>query len=147
MRSFIAAAVVAAMFPVVSHAATDAERQAVVKVVTDAYINGVHVSPSAAAMRQGFHPDFRMLVLTEGKMTAMPLDEWVGRIEKGAASSGPRPKVTSEIPLVSVEGSAASVRIEIFRDGRHTFTDFLSLYRFADGWKIVGKTFHAHPRP
>ena len=146
MRRFVAAAAIAALIPVVSYAATDAERQAVVKVVTDAYINGVHVRPSAAAMRQGFHPDFRMLVLTDGKMTAVPLDEWVGRIEKGAGASA-RPTVTSEIPLVSVEGTAASVRVEIFRDGRHTFTDFLSLYRFADGWKIVGKTFHSHPRP
>jgi hypothetical protein len=27
------------------------------------------------------------------------------------------------------------------------FSDFLSLYRFPEGWKIVAQTFHAWPRP
>jgi hypothetical protein len=36
------------------------------------------------------------------------------------------------------------VRLELRRDGKHVFTDHLSLYRFADGWKIVSKTFQAH---
>ncbi len=27
---------------------------------------------------------------------------------------------------------------------RQTFTDFLALYRFEDGWRIVGKTFFSH---
>ena len=33
-------------------------------------------------IRQGFHPDFRMFM--DGVLTAMTLDEWAGRIEKGA---------------------------------------------------------------
>ena len=146
MRRYLVAVVLAVLVPAIGHAASVDERQAVVKVVTDAYINGVHVSPDAAAMRRGFHPDFRMLVLSDGAMTAVPLEEWIARIEK-STGSGNRPKVTCEMPVVSVEGLAASVRVEIYRDGRHTFTDFLSLYRFADGWKIVGKTFHTHRRP
>ena len=28
-----------------------------------------------------------------------------------------------------------------------TFTDYLSLYKFPDGWKIVGKIYFTHPKP
>ena len=29
--------------------------------------------------------------------------------------------------------------------GKQLFTDYLALYRFDDGWKIVAKTFFGHP--
>ena len=128
-------------------APTTAEQKAVVQVITDAYVNGVHAKPDAAAMRRGFHPDFRMLVLTDGKMTAVTLDEWAGRVEKGAANTNAaRPAIKAEFPIVDVSGTAASARVEIFRDGKHTFTDYLLLYKFADGWKIVSKAYSSHPR-
>ena len=80
-------------------AANDAEKPAVVQVITDAYINGVHAKPDAAAMRRGFHPDFRMLVLTDGKMNAVTLDEWAGRVEKSAANpNAARPAIKTEFP-------------------------------------------------
>jgi ketosteroid isomerase-like protein len=127
--------------------ANEVEQKAIVQVITDAYINGVHAKPDATAMRRGFHPDFRMLVLTDGKMTAVTLDEWAGRFEKAAANAAAaRPAIKAEFPEVNVTGSAASVRVEVFRDGKHTFTDYLLLYKFADGWKIVSKTYQAHPR-
>jgi ketosteroid isomerase-like protein len=129
-------------------AANDAEKPAIVQVITDAYINGVHAKPDAAAMRRGFHPDFRMLVLADGKMNAVTLDEWAGRVEKSAANPGAaaRPAIKAEFPVVEITGAAASVRVEVYRDGKHTFTDYLLLYKFTDGWKIVSKTYHTHPR-
>ena len=144
----VAVAVLALTAPAAGAAASnEAEQKAVVQIVTDAYINGVHAKPDPAAMRRGFHPDFRMLVLTDGTMTAVTLDEWAGRIEKAAASpKTPRPAIEAEFPHVDISGAAASVRVEVFRDGTHTFTDYLLLYRFADGWKVVSKTFHTHPR-
>jgi hypothetical protein len=48
---------------------------------------------------------------------------------------------------VDITGHAATVRFELCRDGVHTFTDYLSLYKCADGWKIVSKTFYTHPQP
>jgi hypothetical protein len=47
--------------------------------------------------------------------------------------------------VVEISGTAAFCRVELSREGRHLFTDFLALYRFADGWKIVGKSFYRHP--
>jgi hypothetical protein len=125
----------------------DAEKKAVMQVITDAYIDGVHAKPDPAAMRRGFHPDFRMLVLTDGKMTAVTLDEWARRVTKGAANANaPRPAIKADFPQVDVTGTVASARVEVYRDGKHTFTDQLLLYKFADGWKIVSKAYYTHPR-
>ena len=56
----------------------------------------------------------------------------------------PKPAIKAEYAVVDVEGNAAVARVEIYRDGKHTFTDYLSLYKFPDGWKIVGKIFQSH---
>jgi ketosteroid isomerase-like protein len=125
--------------------AADADRAAVEAVVKTAYVDGVHAKGDPALMRQGFHPDFRMLTLRGGAMTPVTLEEWIARLEKGNHErTGPRPEIRHEFTHVDVTGDAASVRLELYRDGKHTFTDYLSLYRFPDGWKIVSKIFHLH---
>ena len=124
----------------------DGDVEAVKAVVKSAYVDGVHARGDVALMRAGFHPSFRMLTLRDGAVTPVTLDEWAGRIEKGAADrSAPRPEIRHEFTSVDVTGDAAVVRLELHRGGRHAFTDYLSLYRFPDGWKIVSKTFQAHP--
>ena len=115
-------------------------------VIQSAYVEGVHVKLDAAKMRKGFHPDFRMLVLKDGKMSAVTLEEWIGRMEQREKENpnAARPAIKAEFPMVNVTGNAAVARVEISRDGKHTFTDYLSLYKFADGWLIVSKIFQAH---
>jgi hypothetical protein len=126
-----------------AHGAGDAD--AVRAVVQAAYVDGVHASFDAGAMRRGFHPDFRMLALKDGMLQAVTLAEWIERLEKRKAAAGSaRPAIKADFTNLDVTGDAATVRLELHRDGRHVFTDFLSLYRFPDGWKIVGKTFQAH---
>lgn len=58
--------------------------------------------------------------------------------------TGTRPRMRHAFTQVDVTGDAAVVRLELHRDGKHTFTDYLSLYRFPEGWKIVSKTFQSH---
>jgi hypothetical protein len=125
--------------------AADGDRAAIESVIKAAYVEGVHVKGDPVLMRKGFHPDFRMFVLREGALTTLTLDEWAARIEKGARErTGPAPQIRAEFPLVDVTKNNAVARVEIHRDGKHIFTDYLSLYRFADGWKIVGKIFQSH---
>ncbi len=147
MRVLCAMAIV--MLAVCAGPVAAADRDDVVNVVTEAYLKGVHINRDAAAMRRGFHPDFRMLVLgADGRMSAVTIDEWAGRVEKAAANpASPKPPaIRYEFTHVDVQGTAATVRLEIWRDGVLTFTDYLALYKFADGWKIVSKTYFTHPR-
>ena len=128
-------------------AAENDEKQAVVKVVEEAYVQGVHANPSGEAMRKGFHADFIMFVYDAGKINKVTRDEWVGRIDgaKAQNTKSPRPQVKADFPLVEITGNAAVVKVELYRDGKHIFSDYLSLYKFDDGWKIVNKIFYRHP--
>jgi len=145
MRNGVLMVAAALVLPALASGA-EGDVEAIKAVVKAAYVDGVHAKPSAAAMRAGFHPEFRMLVLKDGAVSGVTLDEWAGRIEKGAATrTSPGPEIRHEFTTVDVTGNAAVVRLELHRGGKHTFTDYLSLYRFADGWKIVSKTFQAHP--
>jgi hypothetical protein len=126
-------------------AADSAEVDVVKAVVTSAYVGGVHRQANPALMRGGFHPDFRMYVLRDGKLDFVTLEEWAQRIVRGAQErKGPAPKVDAEFAQVDVTGSAAVVRLELTRDGKHAFTDYLSLYKLPEGWRIVAKTFQAY---
>jgi hypothetical protein len=123
-----------------------ADQEAVKAVVRSAYIEGVHAKGDPALMRAGFHPDFRMYVLRDGVASTVTLDEWAARIEKSTRDrQGPAPQIRGDFTRVDVTGGAAVARVELHRDGKHVFTDYLSLYRFPDGWKIVAKIFYSHP--
>jgi len=126
--------------------AYEADREAVTQVVLDAYVNGVHAAPNPDAMRAGFHPSFAIFGLRDGELTRLPLDKWVGYVEKAAANpADERPMIDHKFSIVDVARDAAMVRVEIFKDGAHVYSDYLSLYRFPDGWKIVGKIYHRYP--
>jgi hypothetical protein len=137
--------------PLAAAAADDlaAEREAIVRVVGDAYVDGIHNFRDPVAIRKGFHPGFEMLVLREGKLEKLPIERWIANIESRNAQEPPptdgKRTTTAAYPLVEVTGTAAICKVELTRDGKLVFTDYLALYRFEDGWKIVGKSFYRHP--
>lgn len=60
----------------------------------------------------------------------------------------PRPLhagTTYEFTHVHVTGSAALAIVEIFQEDQHIYTDYIVLYKFADGWKIVTKIYYQYP--
>ncbi len=145
---FVFAAALAIMLPAASFAAgVDADVEAVKQVIEDAYVKGVHVDRDVAAVRGGFAPAFIMFRLEKGAVTRMTIDEWVAGIEKSKKDrpDPPPQKTTHEFSMVDVTGDAAVARVEIYKDGKHIFTDYMSLYKLSDGWKIVGKIFRRHP--
>jgi hypothetical protein len=126
-----------------------AEQAAVVEVVSAAYVDGIHNFRDPVAIRKGFHPDFEMLSLKEGRLEKLPIAKWIEAIEARNAKEPPptdgKRATSAAFPRVEVTGSAAVCMVELTREGKLVFTDYLSLYKFADGWKIVGKIFYRHP--
>jgi len=147
-------ALVSSLFLLAAPAATRAEealstdQAAVVKVVTEAYVDGIHNFRDPAAIRAGFHPEFEMLVLRDGELEKLPIAQWIERIEARNAAEGTPPRdrrpTEARFVLVDVTGDAAICKVELSREGKKLFTDYLSLYRFAEGWKIAGKIFQRH---
>jgi hypothetical protein len=42
---------------------------------------------------------------------------------------------------VDVEGRAAVAKLEVYKSGVYFSTDYMLLYRFSEGWRIVSKIF------
>ncbi|MEM7352479.1 MAG: nuclear transport factor 2 family protein, partial [Acidobacteriota bacterium] len=122
-------------------------RMSIEDVITRAYVEGIHKEGNAEKIRSGFHQDFTMFVHADEGILQITRDQWIARIEEGQRKNPDRekPEVGHEFSLVDITGNAAVARVELHRDGKHTFTDYLSLYRFDDGWKIIAKTFFRHP--
>ncbi len=129
-----------------SSEAVEDSAEAVKKVIEESYIRGIHIERNIPAIKKGFHPDFTMLSLKEGVVERLSINEWIESIEKSLVDNPNPPKreITWDFAMVEVSGDAAVARIEMYRDGKHIFTDFMSLYRFSDGWKIVGKIYFRH---
>ena len=126
--------------------ADDADVAAVKEVVNRAYIEGIHKERDSEKIRSGFHEEFVMLINADEGLRKLTRNQWIARIEDGNRKNPdrPQPKIDHEFSLVDVSGDAAVARVELHRDGKHTFTDYLSLYRTSDGWRIVGKIFQRH---
>lgn len=122
------------------------EVSAVKKVIENAYVKGIHIDRDIPAIRKGFHEDFNMLIFRDDEIRKMTIGEWIAGIEKRIKKdqSPPKHDTICKFPMVDVTGNAAIAKVEIYRDGKHIYSDYMSLYRFSDGWKIVNKIYYSH---
>ena len=74
------------------------------------------------------------------------LEDWITAIKRWKESNpeGPEHEVTGKFAHIDITGDAAIVKIELYRNSRHIYTDYLSLYKFNDGWKVVSKVYQRH---
>ncbi len=123
-----------------------ADKEAVKKVINEAYIEGIQNLGDLDAVRQGFHPDFEMLINRNGQLAKFPISDWLQRLEERKANpaSAGQPKVSGKFLEVDVTGNAAMVKLELHRENQLIFTDYLLLYKFGNAWKIVSKSYFQH---
>jgi hypothetical protein len=126
-----------------SSAQTDED--AIKQVIQNSYIDGIQNRGTAEQIRYGFHPSFTMLRLMENDIKPLPIEEWITNLEKAKAKADPAPpKAEGKFINIDVTGTAAVVKLELYRDGKKTFTDYLVLSKFTEGWKIISKSFYRH---
>ena len=124
----------------------NSDEETIKQVIQTSYIDGIQNRGSADDIRKGFHPSFNMLRLTENDVKPLPIEEWITNLEKSKAKGDPAPsKAEGKFINIDITGTAAVVKLDLFREGKRTFTDYLVLYKFNDGWKIVSKTYYRHP--
>jgi hypothetical protein len=116
-------------------------------VVESSYINGAFNALDPDAMKKGFHPDFAIFSADGEEIKKYPIGEWVAGTAKKKADPEFDPKNNvweHKLPTIEVTGGAASVKVELYRNGELVFTDYLSLLKFDSGWRIVAKVYHRH---
>jgi hypothetical protein len=123
--------------------ANPADEAAIKRVIQGAYIDGLQNLGDIQTIRDGFHPDFVMFVFRDGQLSHMDIHSWIERVEQRKRNPDtPRPNISGKFMDVEITGTVAVVKLDLYRDDNLIFTDYISLYKFDDGWKIVSKVYY-----
>lgn len=128
-------------------AQSNPEEEAIKKVIDLAYVEGLHNGGDLQATEAGFHPGFNLLIYRNNMLEFLPIYNWV-QMTKMRRKTQPEPdkeKTTCVYKNIDVTGNAAVAKIELFRSDKLIFTDYLSLYKFDEGWRVVSKIYFRHP--
>jgi len=127
---------------------TDAQKEAIKSVIQSSYVDGLQNKGDVEVIREGFHPGFNLLGVRQNSLTKYPIYSWVESFKKRMLADSNPPSeeqmITSKYLLIDVTGNAAMAKIELWRQDKRLFTDYLQLYKFEEGWRIVSKIYYRH---
>jgi len=121
----------------------DEKRMAVKEVIEKAYIEGIHGDQDAKTVKGGFHEEFAMLVFKDDAIEKFNVDRWLDRVDKMKRENTKlwKAKTTYDFSFIDISGNAAAAKLNVYKGKTHFSTDYMLLYKFKDGWKIVSKIF------
>jgi len=129
---------------------SESEKQAIKEVIQESYVEGLQNEGDAAKIDAGFHPGFNLLGIGKGdQIWKLPIYTWkenaLNDLKNGKKPKSGDDLVTVNFLSVDVTGTAAVVKLEFFVGNKKTYVDYISLYKFENGWKIVNKIFYKLP--
>lgn len=126
----------------------DKEEEAVKELVLKSYVHGAFNALNPQAMRDGFHEDFAIFSPKGEQISKYPIATWAQGVEdklmRSYDADDPKNKWEPNFAIVDVTGNAAQVKLELYNQGKHVYTDYLSLLKFESGWRIVAKVYQQH---
>lgn len=148
MKKLLTTLLLLTIIPFYLAAGEDEDKDAIKKVIQSAYVDGLQNKGTVVDIEKGFHPGFDLLGLRNNDLTKWPIYSWI-LYHENKLKEDPSPPiedemVTCKFPLIDITGTAAMVKIELFKGGEQIFTDYLSLYKFEEGWRIVNKIYFRH---
>lgn len=97
-------------------------------------------------MKKGFDESFFFASVKDQKIEKVSLNEFMQRIAK-RKENPPKDKWDYEMRVLDMtENQVATAKILLFRDGKHIFTDYLTLLKVENQWKITAKVFFRHDK-
>ncbi len=127
------------------------DEEAIKDALLTGYIHGAFNELNPEAMEQTFHKDFAIFSPGEdGEIRRYPIATWVENTRRTKENPSFDPegnKWDHKFTSVDVTGNSASVKLELYRDGNHVYTDYLSLLKFGREWKVVAKVYYQHETP
>ncbi|HKS11019.1 MAG TPA: nuclear transport factor 2 family protein [Pyrinomonadaceae bacterium] len=123
-------------------ASVEASEAAAARVPLENYIQG-HATGNPDFIRKAFHTEAKVMAFRDGKLTNLTAEEFATRFNgKPAADEAQRKR---RIESVELTGNAGVAKI-VLEYPTVTFTDYMSLLKVGDEWKIVNKVFYAEPK-
>ena len=115
------------------------EHDAIARTI-QTYIDGGK-SGRGADMKPAFHTDATIFGYIGPDLFAGPIQglfDWNDE-------NGPAPDLIEKIASIDIEGTIATVRLELDNWTGHRFTDMFTLLKVDGEWKIISKVFYLHP--
>lgn len=128
-------------------AQTNQDEEAIKKVIDVAYIEGLHNGGDLQATESGFHPGFNLLIFRNNMLEFLPIYNWIQMTKqrRETQTEPDKEKIACVYKNIDITGNAAVAKIELYRSDKLVFTDYLSLYKFEEGWRVVSKIYFRHP--
>ncbi len=103
------------------------------------YIDGAK-SGKGNDMKPAFHTDATIFGYAGDELFAGPIQ----RLFDWNDDNGPATELEARIANIDIEGTIATVRLELDNWIGHKYTDLLTLLKVDGTWKIMNKVFHFH---
>lgn len=124
-----------------SHGQDFSEKNGIERLITETYLVPVYLKTNLEIIKTGFHEKFSMYVLANNEFSIRSRDEWIERLKKAREQETKKNTYAWLFELIDVEDQTAMVKIRITENGELKYVDFLTLYKFKDGWKVITKQF------
>lgn len=126
------------------------DKEAIKKAIQTAYVEGLQNEGDMDKIDSGIHPDFNLIGIgEENKMWSLPIDKWKEKTakkkEEGKFPRTGDKKISVTFESVDITGNAAVAKIKFFVGKKLTYVDYISLYKFPNGWKMVNKIYYKIP--
>ena len=123
----------------------EGEKVVIKGLILEAYVGGVFNDDNTEAMKKGFHENFTMQIPKGNEIEILTLDNWMKGLEKWKSNrKGWNNRTNADIIVIGISGNAAVAQIKVYENEKHIYTDFMSLLKFPDGWKITNKIYTEH---
>lgn len=110
-----------------------------VLAVMEHYVEGCKQG-KGSVMQPAFHPNAIMYGYLNGEL----FDGSIKALYDAADKFGAAPETKARVDVLSIEGTAATVRVVIENWHGLSFTDFHSLLKLDGKWQVIAKVFHQY---
>lgn len=123
------------------------DEKAIKQVIQTAYVEGLQNEGDLDKIDSGIHSGFNLIGVGENdEKWTLSIEEWKTKTEKKKREGqfprkGDR-KVSINFLNIDITGTAAVAKIEFFVGAEKKYVDYISLYKFESGWKMVNKIYY-----
>lgn len=125
------------LVPTVALAQTQQENFDDVLVPLNLYLQA-HATGNGDLIHQAFHPEARVFSVSDDTLTQLSVEEFAALFSGSPAPDEDQRR--RRIVTIDVTGNVASAKIELDYPDVF-FTDYMSLIRVGNEWKIINKSF------
>ncbi len=137
--SLLVAVTALLLLPNAAHAqqSESAKDEEAIRQVVQYYLDGI-TNGDIGSMKKAFHPKAKYFVIRYGGLEEISQERVYRNMRDNIRRQSEKDPAPKRVVSVDVTGEAATAKVEMdYSNGR--FTEYLSLVKFADGWKVVSK--------